>query len=190
MANRVEAVSGLLEAVEMDLNHKHWKWMLALGVLMAVLGLFSLGAPLMAALAMDLMAGWVLVIGGAGQAVHALQRRGADHWGGTLAAGVLYLIAGVVMLVYPWSGVVALTLFMAVFFLAEGFVKLRWGLAMRPKPRWGWVAANGVLAIVVGAVIGLGLPGTSLWALGLLVGIDLLFGGLMLISLAMGAKEV
>jgi uncharacterized membrane protein HdeD (DUF308 family) len=161
-------------------------WLTGLGILMIILGAAAVLLPLAAGLAVELTLGVLFVIGGAGTGYHALRSWGGHGAGHNLLGAVLFLALGVLLLVYPLSGLATLTLFLGAFFIAEGVVKISLYRRLSGAPARGWLLANAVASLVVGAVIFLGWPAVSAWAVGLLVGIDLIIGGIA--SLTLGAR--
>lgn len=164
-------------------------WFLALGILMVLLGIAAISMPLLAALAIELLLGWLLVIGGIAQGIHAF---GQKQWGGLLwqlLIGVLYLAVGTMLLVEPLRGVLTLTFLLAVFFVAEGILRMIMALKLRPVQNWGWMLVSGVVTLILGALIWANWPSAAVWAIGLLVGIDMVFGGWSLIMLASAARR-
>ena len=96
------------------------------------------------------------------------------------------------MLLWPLSGVLTLTLLLITFFIIEGVVSIMFALEHKRElsGRWGWMLASGIVDLILAAIIIEGLPGTAAWALGLLVGINLVFGGTALLGMALHAREV
>ena len=158
-----------------------------LGVVLVVLGTAALTASTLTTLISILFLGWLLVIGGAVQIVHAFWAR---PWGGLFAnliAGVLSLVVGLLFLTRPASAELALTLLVAVLFVVGGLFRLNVALLWR-FPARGWVAYDGVLTLVLGLVIWIGWPESALWVIGMLVGIDLLFKGWSCLMFALAAR--
>jgi uncharacterized membrane protein HdeD (DUF308 family) len=108
----------------------------------------------------------------------------------SLFSAVLAIAAGLVLLAWPVSGAVSLTLLLIVFFTIEGVLSIMYALEHKKElsGRWGWMLASGVIDLILAAIILIGLPGTAVWALGLLVGINMLFGGSALIAMALHAR--
>jgi uncharacterized membrane protein HdeD (DUF308 family) len=105
---------------------------------------------------------------------------------------VLAIAAGIVLLVWPLSGVLSLTLVLIVFFTIEGVASIMYALEHKRElsGRWGFMLASGLVDLILAAVIFVGLPGTAAWAIGVLVGINMVFGGSALIAMAMHAREI
>lgn len=175
----------------MDVLEKGWGWLLGVGVLLSVLGLVLIAAPALGAVAVDLLIGWFLIIGGVAQLWHASMEKA---WSGFLLevlTGGLYVAVGLLLIIYPVAGAQALTLFLAAFLLIEGVVRSAMALRLRPGHGWGWLLFSGIVTVVLGIMIWLQWPESGLWALGLLVGINLLFTGwsLTMIAVALRAHE-
>jgi uncharacterized membrane protein HdeD (DUF308 family) len=172
----------------METLSRNWGWLLALGILMIILGAFAIAAPYGATLAVQFALGWILVIGGIAEAIHAFMARG---WGGfllELLSAILYLVVGVLLLVNPVGGALALTIVLAVFLIVEGIFKIMMAMRVRDHRGWGWLLASGVLSVILGVLIWAEWPASGLWVIGLLVGIQLLFTGWSLVMLALAAR--
>ena len=98
--------------------------------------------------------------------------------------------AGLVLLAWPVSGAVSLTLLLIAFFVIEGIVSILYALEHRRQlsGRWGWMLVSGLVDLFLAVIIFGGLPGTATWALGLLVGINMIFGGAALVAMALHAR--
>jgi uncharacterized membrane protein HdeD (DUF308 family) len=107
-----------------------------------------------------------------------------------LVSAILGIAAGVVLLRYPLSGMFSLTLILTVFFVIEGVASILYALEHKREltGRWGWMLVSGIVDLILASIIFLGLPGTAAWAIGLLVGINMVFGGSALIAMALGAR--
>jgi uncharacterized membrane protein HdeD (DUF308 family) len=168
---------------------KHRKGFLALGIVMLLLGIAAIAFPFFATLAVALLVGWILAISGAVGIVHAF---GIKQWKGFLFAllgALLSLGIGMILLFYPLTGVLSLTLLIAAFFLASGVLRVLLALRLRPADHWGWLLTSGALAFLLGALILSQWPQASGWVIGVLVGIDLVFSGWVSIMLAMAARR-
>ena len=162
-------------------------WFIALGVILILVGTAAILFPFLATLSAEIFVGWLLVIGGIVQTVHAFR---VKEWGGFLwevLIGVLEVVAGGILLFFPLAGMVALTVFLAVMFIIEGSFRAALAFKLKPQAGWGWVLTGGILSGVVGILIWAQLPSSSLWALGLLVGINIVMAGWTLVMLATSA---
>ena len=175
----------------MDVLEKGWGWLLGVGVLLSVLGLVLIAAPALGAVAVDLLIGWFLIIGGVAQLWHASMEKAWSGFLLELLTGALYVAVGLLLIIYPVAGAQALTLFLAAFLLIEGLVRSAMALRLRPGHGWGWLLFSGIVTVVLGILIWLQWPESGVWALGLLVGINLLFTGwsLTMIAVALRAHE-
>jgi uncharacterized membrane protein HdeD (DUF308 family) len=136
--------------------------------------------------------GWLFLISGLVGAITTFMMRRAPGVWWSLVSGILAIAVGVVMLLSPLSGVLTLTLLLITFFIIEGVVSIMFALEHKRElsGRWGWMLASGIIDLILAAIIIEGLPGTAAWALGLLVGINMVFGGTALIGMALHAREV
>jgi uncharacterized membrane protein HdeD (DUF308 family) len=170
---------------------KHWMAFLIEGILLAVLGLAAMIVPPLASLAVTIFIGWMfLIIGIAGLALTFWARAMPGFWWSLISA-VLALIAGTILLAQPMRGTYTLTLVIGVYFLAEGVATIMYALEHRRElsGRWAWLLIAGLVDILIAFIIISGLPGSAEWAIGLLVGINLVFGGASLIGMALAFRE-
>ena len=167
--------------------HENRGWFIAIGVVLILVGTAAILFPFLSTLSTEIFVGWLLVIGGIVQIVHAFR---AKEWSGFLwevLIGVLEVAAGVILLAYPLAGLVTLTVFLAVMFIVEGAFRAALAFKIKPQAGWGWVLFGGILSGIVGVMIWAKLPSSSLWAIGLLVGINIAMAGWTLVMLAMSA---
>ena len=170
---------------------EHWKAFLIEGILLVILGLAAIIVPPLASLAVTIFVGWMFLISGiAGLALTFWARRAPGFWWALISA-VLAIIAGGVLLAQPVHGVYALTLVIGAYFVAEGVATIMYALEHRRElsERWLWLLIAGVFDILISFMIISGLPGSAEWAIGLLVGINLVFGGASLIGMALAARQ-
>jgi uncharacterized membrane protein HdeD (DUF308 family) len=157
-------------------------WYIFWGLLLIVIGILAVLMPGIAALATALTLGWLLVVAGIVEIVHAFQTR-RRSFGWKLAAGIVTLVLGACILVFPVAGIATLALWIGAFLFAGGIVRLILAFRLRPAPGWGWVLVDAILSIVVGALIAWGWPAASIAFIGLLTGFWLLFSGIWRIML-------
>jgi uncharacterized membrane protein HdeD (DUF308 family) len=169
---------------------QHWQMFLAEGVVLLIMGLAAILIPQVATLAVDILIGWVLLISGILGLITTLRMRHAPGFWWSLFSALLGLVAGFVLLAWPLSGTVSLTLILSVFLALEGIASIMLALSHRHgfAARWAMLLLSGVVDLVLAGIIFSGLPGTAAWAIGLLVGINLVFGGCALISMALHAR--
>jgi uncharacterized membrane protein HdeD (DUF308 family) len=170
----------------------HWKLFLAEGIILVLLGAAAIIIPQIATLTVSLLLGWLLLFSGiAGLFTTFSMRPMAGLWWSLLSA-VIAIGVGLVLLFSPATGAVSLTLVLIAFFLIEGIASIMFALDHRNELPGTWVAMllSGIVDLLLGGLIFLGLPSSAAWAIGLLVGINLVFGGAALIAMAMQARTL
>jgi uncharacterized membrane protein HdeD (DUF308 family) len=117
-------------------------------------------------------------------------RHAPGFWWSLLSA-IIAIAAGLALLAWPITGSLSLTLVLIAFFVVEGIASIMYAIEHRNQltGRWGWMLASGIIDLILAGIILAGLPGTAEWALGLLVGINLLFGGTAMIGMALAARH-
>jgi uncharacterized membrane protein HdeD (DUF308 family) len=168
---------------------EHWKLFLVEGIVLVVLGLLAVAVPLIAGLAVAILFGWLFLISGVVGLVTTFSMRHAPGFWWSLLSAVLGILIGAWLLIQPGLGLVSLTYLLIAFFIVEGIATIMFALEHKGalSGRWGWMLASGIVDLVLAAVIIAGLPGTIAWALGLIVGINMVFGGASMIGMALAA---
>lgn len=160
------------------------------GVVLILLGAAAIAVPPLATLSATIVIGWALMISGVAGLVSTFGARSAPGFLWSLLSAIIALVAGGMLIWSPVSGAVSLTFLLIAFFLAEGAATIMYALSHRDvSARWWWLLASGVIDCALACIILSGLPGTTAWTLGLLVGINLLFGGVAVVSFALGARN-
>ena len=181
--------SDLGEAVRKSL-HEHWLFYLIEGVVLVILGLAAIAVPPLAGLATTIFLGWLFLIGGVIGLVSSFGARQAPGFAWALLSALVALLAGALLLWNPLRGLLTLTYVLIAFFIIDGVLTI--GLAIEHRRelvhRWEWMLLGGIIDLVLAAFVIWLLPGASGWLLGLLVGIDLVFGGMSLIGMALSAR--
>lgn len=167
-----------------------WKLFLFEGIVFILLGFLAVALPTVSTISIALLIGWLFLIGGVVQGYRTFQARGKAGFWTSLVMPILAIIVGLILILNPIIGVLTLTILLATYFLIEGIIKIMVAMSMRPLQPWGWLLFSGILAIFLAAIIWSGWPGTALWVLGLIVGINMIFFGWSLILLALGARSV
>jgi uncharacterized membrane protein HdeD (DUF308 family) len=169
---------------------EHWVLFLIEGIVLVVLGFLAIVVPPLATIAVTIFLGWLFLISGIVGLITTFWARHAPGFWWSLLSAILAIAAGIVLLAWPISGAVSLTLLLIVFFTIEGILSIMYALEHKKElsGRWSWMLASGIIDLILAAIILLGLPGTVAWALGLLVGINMLFGGVALIAMALHAR--
>lgn len=161
----------------LDAVEENRGWFAALGILLIVAGGAAIALPHIATLSAEFLFGGLLFATGVMRAVAAFR---AKKWTGMLlelAIGVLYVVTALLIAWKPIQGAIALTFMLAVLFNIEGIARIALGVQMRPEQGWGWIIASGVLAVIAGVLIAAKLPSSGVWAIGLLVGVNMFMAG-------------
>ena len=170
---------------------EHWGLFLIEGIVLVVLGLLAIIIPPIATIAVTIFLGWLFLISGVVGLITTFWARHAPGFWWSLLSAVLAIAAGIVLLGWPVRGAVSLTLLLIVFFIIEGVLSILYAFEHKKElsGRWGWMLISGIIDLILAAIIWGGLPGTAAWALGLLVGINMLFGGSAMIAMALHARS-
>ena len=171
--------------------HDHWQAFLIEGIILLVLGVVAIALPPIAGMATTIIIGWVFLIGAiVGLSATFAARRAPGFWW-SLVSAVVALFAGLMLLWNPAQGLATLTYVLIAFFIVDGIVIIVMALEHRRElsHRWQWMMIGGLLDLILAVLILAGLPGALAWALGLIVGIDLVWGGISLIGMAMAARS-
>jgi uncharacterized membrane protein HdeD (DUF308 family) len=171
--------------------HDHWRAFLIEGIILVILGMAAIALPPIAGLATALVLGWLFLLGGIVGLIATFNQKNAPGFWWALLSAAIAVLAGGVLLSNPAAGVATLTYVLIAFFVLDGVLIIVMAFEHRRElsGRWEWMMLGGVMDLILAAIIIAGLPGTLAWALGLLVGIDLMFGGFSLIALALSARN-
>jgi uncharacterized membrane protein HdeD (DUF308 family) len=171
--------------------HEHWGLFLAEGIILVILGIAAIALPPIATLAFTIIIGWVFLISGVVGLFTTFWARHVPGFWWSLISAIIGIAAGVVLLLWPITGTLSLTLVLIAFFFIEGIVSIMYAIEHRNQltGRWGWMLVSGIIDLILAGIIFAGLPETAVWALGLLVGINMLFGGAALIAMALAARH-
>lgn len=159
-------------------------WSILMGVLTTLLGVFLIAYPLATAAITTLLLGCVLILVAVAQFVFALHSRTIGKFFLKALLGVLYGIAGVVCLFFPISGVAALTVILGILLLAYAGVETAAAFQVRPAEGWGWFLFDAAISFLMGILILARWPSSSFWAIGTLIGVAVLIGGISRIMIA------
>lgn len=172
--------------------HEHWVLFLVEGVVLLVLGATAVVLPAIATLAVTILFGWLFLVSGIVGLVTSFWMRHAPGFWWSLLSAVLGIVVGAMLLGSPLTGAISLTLVLIAFFLIEGVVSIMFALDHRRElsGQWGWMLVSGLVDLALALMILTGLPSTAAWAVGLLVGINMIFGGAALIAMALHARKM
>jgi uncharacterized membrane protein HdeD (DUF308 family) len=171
-------------------NADRFRW---LGFALTILGLLAILFPLVASVAAKVMIGWFFLLTGGVVLWHAFQAR--DWRPGLLSGliGFVHLAMGVYLAFFPLTGLVGLTVLLAIVFLVQGGIEIAMAWQHRPGhglegPAWIWIGLSGAVSALLGLFLIAGLPGTALWALGMILGINFLSSGISFLVLSSRAR--
>jgi len=169
---------------------RSWTWMAVLAVICIIGGFLALLNPFGATIFAVTLAGWVFLIQGVIQIIHAFRVRDWPGFIWSLGIGVLSLLVGVILVADPLAGAIPLTLLVAVLFLATGVAKIMFALSLKPASGWVWVLVSGLVSAALGVLILAGLPASATTILGLLLGIELVSNGVLFLFVALGLRKL
>jgi uncharacterized membrane protein HdeD (DUF308 family) len=171
--------------------HEHWVLFLVEGVVLVVLGATAVVLPPLATIAATIIIGWLFLVSGVVGLFTTYWMRHAPGFWWSLISAVLGIVVGVMLLARPITAAYSLTLVLVAFFIIEGVASIMFALDHKRElsGKWGWMLVSGIIDLVLAAMIFGGLPSTAAWAIGLLVGINMIFGGAALIAMALHARN-
>lgn len=178
-----------LHLIGVDELKKRWGWFVGLGVALVLLGTIALGSSVIFTIASVLLIGYLLVVGGILQTVHAFL---AKRWGGffvDLLTGILNIVVGLLIVAHPGQAAAVLTLLIAMLLIVGGIFRIALAAAIRFQHVL-WLVLHGIINIALGVMILQQWPLSGLWVIGLFIGIDMIFNGWTLIMLGLAAKKL
>jgi uncharacterized membrane protein HdeD (DUF308 family) len=183
MPTNTPLADGLLDALR-----QHAGWAIGVGIVLIIVGVLAMASPLASGLAITLVVGGLLIVGGVAQCALAF-RAGAFGRGVLIfLIGLLKLIAGIFLVSRPVAGLASLTLFLAAYFVAVGILAIVTALKLRGAPSWIWMLLNGIVTLVLGLMIWAQWPLSGAWAIGVLFGIQLLMNGVALVTIGSAVR--
>jgi len=166
-----------------------WGWYLVLGIALVMFGTIAIAAPVLFTGTTLLFLGWLLIFGGIVQTIYSFWTIKEGNFLMELLIGILYLIFGILLVNNLLGTAVVATSLIAIFFLIEGTLKIVLSLQVRPMFNWGWMLAGGIISIFFSLIILFNLAATSLMLIGLLIGLNMLFGGSSMIIMSFVIKK-
>ena len=169
---------------------KATNWFIAIAVLFILLGLFAIAEPWTAGLGVTLLVGWLLVFGAVAHFVSAFKGHGARHVILQIVVGIVYLIGGLYFLTHTIMGVSTLTLLLSGVIVAEGVLEVVAYFRLKSMHGASWLLINGIVTLLLGGLIWFHWPSSSVWAIGTLVGVNLLMTGISRLMLGLAARKL
>jgi uncharacterized membrane protein HdeD (DUF308 family) len=170
----------------------HWKLFFVQGVVMVILGVLAILAPVAASIAVAIYVGWLLLISGVIGLIAIVSTHHVHAFIWSLITAALSVVVGVLLVLMPVQGAISLTIVLTAFFIAEGVFQTTVAIASRQvlAGTWVWMLLSGLADLVLAAIIIAGWPGTAVWALGLLVGVNLLTSGWAIVVAAFAGRRM
>ena len=175
-----------------DALKTHWKLFLFQGVVMVILGILAVAWPAVATIAVDLYVGWLFLISGLVGLVAMFSARDVPAFFWTLLTAALAIAAGVLLIWKPMEGALSLTIVLTTFFFAEGIFQIVGSFSYRDvmPGSWGWMLASGISDLILAGLLLVYWPVSAAWALGLIVGINLITSGVAIVTIAFEARNI
>ena len=165
-------------------------WSIAFGILMILAGMIAICAPLIAGVVIVYIVAWTAIFNGGAQLVYGFRTQSGGRLVLEILLGLLYIVAGIFILLHPGGGLLALTLIIACFLLVYGVFALVLAFQMRPHPGWGWMLFDAIVTVLVGILIWAHWPINSEWVVGTLVGISFIVSGVSRLMLSLTVRRL
>jgi uncharacterized membrane protein HdeD (DUF308 family) len=178
-------------AVVANAVQKHSTAFIVEGIILVILGMLAILVPLFATITVTIILGWIFLASGIMGLITTFRGRQAPGFWWSLVSALIAIAVGLILLAEPITGAVSLTWVLIVFFVVEGVATIMYALEHRRElsGRWEWMLVSGIIDLVLAGIIFAGLPGAAAWALGLLVGVNMVFGGVALVAIALHARS-
>ena len=170
---------------------EHSTFFLAEGIILVLLGALAILLPLFATITITIILGWIFFVSGIVGLITTFGARKAPGFSWSLLSALIAIAVSIVLLVEPIAGALSLTLVLIFFFVAEGIASMMYALEHRRElsGRWEWMLISGIIDLILAGIIFAGFPGSAAWALGLLVGVNMILGGVALVAIAVHARS-
>ena len=165
-------------------------WFIAIAVVFIILGIMAIAEPAVAGLAVAILVGWLLIFGGAAHLVATFAGGGAGRVIWQVILGIIYIVGGIYFLTHPLLGLGTLTLLLAVIILMEAVLEFMAYFRARNEGGSGWMLFNALITLFLGGLIWLHWPSSSVWAIGTLVGVNLLMTGTSRLMFGLAARTL
>jgi uncharacterized membrane protein HdeD (DUF308 family) len=173
-----------------DFARKTVNWSIFLSILLVLAGFFTLMIPFLGGIGVAIFVGWAMIISGITHVIFAFKTHTTGSLLWELLVGLVYLFAGIYLILHPLAGLASLTLLLAFYLFFEGIFEVFQFFQVRPRSGAGWLLLDGLITFILALMIWRSWPSSSVWAIGTLVGISMLFSGFSRLMLALSAKRV
>jgi uncharacterized membrane protein HdeD (DUF308 family) len=165
-------------------------WSIALSILLIIAGLFAICIPSISGIAITLFFGWAMILSGITHFIFAFKTHttGGRIW--EVLVGAVYLVTGFVLLMHPLDSLLVLTLVLAYYLFFEAIVEFIQFFQLRPRHGAVWLLIDGIITLILAIMIWRAWPASSIWVIGTLVGISMIFSGFSRLMLSLAAKRV
>jgi len=160
------------------------------GIALVILGFLSILAPMVAGGMVSVLVGVFMIAAGIARLMWAFQAGSFGKGALTFLLGGLLIVTGLALIFRPMIGMASMALMLAIFFLADGIFELIAAFKVKPEKGWGWMLFGGIVSIVLAGLIFYEWPFSGVWAVGILVGVKLLFAGFAMIALGSMGRGV
>ena len=173
-----------------DVARKSIGWSIFLSIMLILAGLFALLVPFISGIGITVFIGWAMLLSGVFHFVLAFKTHttGSVLW--EILLGIVYVFAGFYLIFHPLSGLLSLTFLLILYLVFEGVLELIHGFQVRPRAGSGWIIFDGIITLILAIMLWRAWPSSSVWAIGTLVGISMLFSGISRLMLSLSAKRL
>lgn len=171
---------------EINSNKRGSLW---LGILLVALGIIGIAIPNFSTIVVESWLALLLVSAGGAKVAYAFQTRDRGGFVWKLLLGLLYAATGAMLFFNPLTGVLTLTFLLGTFLLTEGTFELILAFRLRGEPNWAWALSNGIITLVLGAIVWFGWPSNAPWLLGTVVGASVLVTGISRVMLSLNGRS-
>jgi uncharacterized membrane protein HdeD (DUF308 family) len=165
-------------------------WSIALSILLILAGLFAILVPSVSGIAITLVFGWIMILSGITHFIFAFKTHTTGGLIWELLIGAVYLFTGVYLILHPLDALIALTLILACYLFFEAIVEFIQFFQLRPRHGAVWLLVDGIITLILAVMIWRAWPASSIWVIGTLVGISMIFSGVSRLMLSLAAKRV
>jgi len=180
----------MAQTTPVDIVRKASTLSIVWGVLLIAFGVVAIGSPFLAAVAVNAVIAWLIVLAGVVHLMVAFRAHGAGSMIWKVLVGLAYVFFGAYLILHPLLGVASLTLVLASLFLIEGVLDIILFFKMRPVGGAGWVLVDGIVTLLLGLMIYMQWPSSSVWAIGVLVGVSMIISGVTRVMLSLAVRKV
>ncbi len=189
MSHTAEGLNPSAGSEELAPLRVKWGWIVALGIVYLIAGIMALGSVVMATVVSVFFVGIMMIVAGAGEVIGAFQVKSWGKFALWVLLGLLYIVAGIVTLQNPILAAAVLTFVLGAALVASGIVKIVLAFSVNREQSWVWVVLSGVVTLILGLMILARWPVSSIYILGIFLGVDLVVAGIGWISLGLGLKR-